>query len=82
MRDKIKINGVTYQQVNEVLGLGDSGIAKAFETIDDKWFYIRAMFNNNFVKKGLVSKKDIRDIDDSMDTLEKIIRYLERLEEI
>lgn len=81
MNKKIRVNGVTYQQVNEVMGLGDSAIAKTYETISDKWFFLRSQLNK-FVKEGLVKKSDLNDVDDSLDEIENVVRYLEKLGKI
>ena len=81
MRDKIKINGITYQQVNEVMGLGDSVIAEKYKEISSDWFFLRSQLNK-FVKEGLVRKSDLNKVDDSLETIEKVIRYLEKLGKI
>lgn len=69
------------KRVNEVMGLGDSTIAKTYGTISDKWFFLRSQLNK-FVKEGLVRKSDLNNVDDSLEMVEKIIRHLEKLGEI
>lgn len=81
MNKKIRVNGVTYQQVNEVMGLGDSAIAEKYKEISSGWFFLRSQLNK-FVKEGLVRKSDLNKVDDSLETVEKIIRHLEKLGEI
>ena len=81
MKKDITINGVKYRQVNEVMGLGDSVIAEKYKEIESEWFFLRSKLNE-FVKEGLVRKSDLNEVDDSLETVEKIIRHLEKLGEI
>ena len=81
MKKDITINGVKYRQVNEVMGLGDSPIAEKYKEIESDWFFLRSKLNK-FVKEGLVRKSDLNEVDDSLETVEKIIRHLEKLGEI
>ena len=63
------------------MGLGDSAIAKTYETISDKWFVLRSQLNR-FVREGLVRKSDLNDVDESLDKIENVVRHLEKLGEI
>ena len=81
MKKDITINGVKYRHVNEVMGLGDSVIAEKYKEIESDWFFLRSKLNE-FVKEGLVRKSDLNEVDDSLETVEKIIRHLEKLGEI
>ena len=69
------------KKIDEVMGLGDSVIAEKYKEIESDWFFIRSQLNR-FVKEGLVRKSDLNKVDDSLETVEKIIRHLEKLGEI
>ena len=69
------------KRVNEAMGLGDSAIAEKYKGIESDWFFLRSHLNR-FVKEGLVRKSDLNKVDDSLETVEKIIRHLEKLGKI
>ena len=69
------------KKINEVMGLGDSAIAEKYREIESGWFFLSSQLNK-FVKEGLVKRSDLNKVDDSLETIEKVIRHLEKLGKI
>ena len=69
------------KKIDEVMGLGDSVIAEKFKEIDSDWFFLSSQLKK-FVEEGLVKRSDLNKVDDSLETIEKVIRYLEKLGKI
>ena len=69
------------KKIDEVMGLGDSVIAEKFKEIDSDWFFLSFQLKK-FVEEGLVKRSDLNKVDDSLETIEKVIRYLEKLGKI
>ena len=65
------------KKIDEVMGLGDSVVAEKYKEIESDWFFLRSKLVR-FVNEGLVRKSDLN----SLETVEKIIRHLEKLGEI
>ena len=81
MKETIRINGTTYRQVNEAMGLGDSQVARIYNELTKNWMLLRAAIKKTgHLGDGFFDHDDIRDVEDGLEGIEHTIRQLNKME--